>query len=136
IASQISGASELVKTDPGTLVLTGDNSYTGGTAIDDGTLQIAADTALGDAAGGLSFDGGTLHTTADIRSDRSIAMNGDGTLLADTDTTLTWNGLISGTGAVTKQGAGKLVVAADNSGYLGDTRLNDGTLAVDGSLGG
>src|SRR5690606_13756485 len=40
IASQIAGATQLVKPDLVTLVLTGANSYTGGTAIDGGTLAI------------------------------------------------------------------------------------------------
>ena len=55
---------QLVKDLGGTLVLTGTNTYTGGTAINGGTLQISSDANLGDAAGGLSFNGGTLHTTA------------------------------------------------------------------------
>lgn len=136
IASEISGTSELAKTDLGTLVLTGANTYTGGTAINGGTLQVAADTALGDAAGGLSFDAGALHTTADMTSDRSISFTGDGTVLSDEATTLTWNGLLSGTGALTKDGAGTLLITADNSGYLGSSQVKGGTLAVDGILGG
>ncbi|HVW54079.1 MAG TPA: autotransporter outer membrane beta-barrel domain-containing protein [Rhizobiaceae bacterium] len=136
IASEISGASELVKSDFGTLVLTGANSYTGGTAIAGGTLQIAADTALGDAAGGLTFNGGTLRTTADMTSDRSMTLAGEGTLLTDAETTFTWNGLLSGAGTLTKDGAGKLVFTADNGNYPGNTQLKGGTLAVDGILGG
>lgn len=136
IASEISGASELVKSDLGTLILTGANSYTGGTAVADGTLQIAADTALGDAAGGLTFSGGTLRTTADMASGRSITMAGEGTLLTDSATTFTWNGLLSGAGALTKDGAGTLVFTADNSSYLGSSQVKGGTLAVDGILGG
>ncbi|MGO4840626.1 autotransporter-associated beta strand repeat-containing protein, partial [Rhizobiaceae sp. 2RAB30] len=81
IASSVSGAAELEKSDLGTLVLMGANSYTGGTAINGGTLQVAADTALGDAAGRLSFDGGTLRTTADLTSSRSVVVAGQGTLL-------------------------------------------------------
>ena len=66
IASELTGASELVKTDLGTFVLSGANSYTGGTVISAGTLAIASDANLGAASGGLTLDGGTLHTTADI----------------------------------------------------------------------
>ncbi|MBO9698552.1 MAG: autotransporter-associated beta strand repeat-containing protein, partial [Sphingopyxis sp.] len=51
IGSTLSGASQLVKTDSGTLVLGGANSYTGGTLVTGGTVQIAADANLGAAAG-------------------------------------------------------------------------------------
>lgn len=136
IASQISGTSELVKSDLGTLVLSGDNSYSGGTAITGGTLQVAADSALGTAAGGLTFNGGTLHTTADMTSDRSITLTGDGTVLTEAATTFKWNGLLSGTGALTKDGAGTLVFAADNGSYSGRSQVKGGTFAVDGILGG
>src|SRR5690606_32333704 len=60
IASDFVGASQLVKSDLGTLILTGANAYTGGTAINGGILQIASDGNLGDAAGGIAFNGGTL----------------------------------------------------------------------------
>lgn len=47
IDAEITGASQLIKADMGTLILTGDNSYTGGTKITGGTLQVAKDSALG-----------------------------------------------------------------------------------------
>ena len=55
-----------MKTDLGTLVLSGTNTYTGGTAINGGTLQISGDANLGDAGGRLSFNGGTLRNTGGI----------------------------------------------------------------------
>jgi fibronectin-binding autotransporter adhesin len=42
IDAAIQGNAQLVKSDVGTLVLTGANSYTGGTAINGGTLRIAS----------------------------------------------------------------------------------------------
>lgn len=136
IASAISGVSQLVKTDLGTLVLTGNNGYTGGTAINGGTLQIAADANLGAAAGGISFDGGTLHTTADVDSDRSVTLTSKGTIATDTGTTVTLNGLLSGAGVLTKSGAGTLLLTGDSSAYLVASELAGGTLAVNGILGG
>ena len=92
-----------MKTDLGTLVLNGANTYTGGTAINGGVLQISSDANLGDVAGGLSFDGGTLHTTASLTSARATTLNaGGGAFDVDPATTLTMGGVISGDGALTK----------------------------------
>ena len=66
IDAVLTGASRLVKTDLGTLVLNAANTYGGGTAINGGTLQIAADAALGAAGTALGMDGGTLRTTQSL----------------------------------------------------------------------
>jgi fibronectin-binding autotransporter adhesin len=136
IAAQLSGNTQLVKTDLGTLVLSGANSYSGGTAINGGVLQVSADANLGDAAGALSFNGGTLQTTASFTSSRNIDLLGQGTFLTDDATTLTLDGRLSGSGSFVKSGAGKLVLASDGSGFAGVTSIDDGTLAVNGSLCG
>ena len=57
------------KTNPGTLVLGGANTYTGGTIINAGKLSISADNNLGTPRvrrrpGSLVISGGTLVTTA------------------------------------------------------------------------
>nr|WP_280821664.1 autotransporter-associated beta strand repeat-containing protein [Mesorhizobium soli] len=136
IASVLSGSTELVKSDLGTLVLTGANSYTGGTLMTGGVLQVAADAALGDKAGGLSFDGGALRTTADMTSDRSVTFTGAGTLLTDANTSLTLNGALSGAGAFKKAGGGTLVLTANSSAYSGSASVDAGTLVANGVLGG
>ncbi|TXR49558.1 autotransporter outer membrane beta-barrel domain-containing protein [Phyllobacterium endophyticum] len=136
IASQLSGNTQLVKTDLGTLVLTGTNSYSGGTAINGGALQVSADANLGDTAGVLSFNGGTLHTTASFSSRRNIDLLGQGTFLTDDATTLTLDGTLSGSGSFVKSGTGKMVLASDGAGFAGATTIDDGTLAVNGSLCG
>ncbi|MBB6428191.1 T5SS/PEP-CTERM-associated repeat protein/autotransporter-associated beta strand protein, partial [Sphingopyxis sp. JAI128] len=129
IDAALVGTAGLVKTDAGTLVLTGANSYTGGTAVNGGTLRISADTNLGDAAGGLSVNGGTLHTTADLGSARAVDLAGAGTFLTDGGTTLTLGGAVSGAGALTKDGAGSLLLTADNI-YAGGTTIAVGTLQL------
>ncbi|WP_160746776.1 autotransporter-associated beta strand repeat-containing protein [Croceibacterium soli] len=140
IGASLTGSAGLVKDLAGTLVLTGANSYTGGTAIEGGTLRISADSNLGDAAGGLSLDGGTLNTTATLTSNRAVTLAGAGTFLADGPTTLTLGGVVAGGGALTKDGAGTLVLAAAN-GYAGGTTIAAGTLQIGaggtaGSIGG
>jgi fibronectin-binding autotransporter adhesin len=136
IASQLSGNTQLVKTDLGTLALSGANSYSGGTAVNGGTLQVSADANLGDAAGALSFNGGTLHTTASFTSSRNIDLLGQGTFLTDDATTLTLDGRLSGSGSFVKSGNGMMVLASDGSGFAGVTSIDDGTLAVNGRLCG
>src|SRR3546814_3721712 len=87
LAAELTGASQLVKTDLGTLVLSGTNSYTGGTAINAGTLSISSDGNLGDAAGGITFEGGTINITADMTSVRAVTFVGEGTILTAEGTT-------------------------------------------------
>ena len=136
INAALSGDTQLVKTDAGTLILGGTNSYTGGTRVSGGTVQVSADANLGAATGGVTLDGGTLATSASMTSARGIVMAGAGTIRAASDTMFTFNGLLSGAGALTKAGTGTLLVAGDNSGYTGATTVAAGTLAVTGTLGG
>ncbi|MBZ9810849.1 MULTISPECIES: autotransporter-associated beta strand repeat-containing protein, partial [unclassified Mesorhizobium] len=115
ISSDLSGTTQLVKTDLGTLVLEGTNSYTGGTFIDGGTLQVGSNASLGAAAGALTFDDGMLHTTADITSARAVTLNaGGGTFETDSATSLTLTGTVGGAGALTKTAAGTLVLTGAN----------------------
>ncbi|WP_294062682.1 autotransporter-associated beta strand repeat-containing protein [Sphingomonas sp.] len=130
IGSVLAGTTSLTKTDLGTLILTGANSYSGGTVIDDGVLQIASDTNLGAAAGTLSFDGGTLRTTADMTIARATDIgSGGGTIETLAGTTLTHGSAITGVGALTKTGDGTLISTADN-GYTGGTTIAAGTLQL------
>ncbi|WP_181181039.1 autotransporter-associated beta strand repeat-containing protein [Mesorhizobium sp. B2-4-3] len=130
IASALSGDAQLVKSDRGTLVLTGTNSYTGGTAVNGGTLQVSQDANLGDAAGALSFDGGTLSTTDSFATSRAVNVMSSGTISTAADTTLTLNGALTGSGAFNKAGDGKLVLAAGGSTFSGPTSVQQGTLAA------
>ncbi|MER9330971.1 autotransporter outer membrane beta-barrel domain-containing protein [Mesorhizobium sp. M0488] len=136
IASQLTGNTQLIKIDLGTLVLTASNSYTGGTAINGGTLQLSTDANLGDVAGDLAFNGGTLRTTASFNSGRAMNLLGQGTVLTDAGTTLTWDGTLTGAGALTKSGTGTMAVTSDSAGFAGTTSIDAGTLSVSGSLCG
>src|SRR5690606_37431968 len=59
VGGVISGGGTVTQDGSGTTILTGINSYAGGTTINAGTLQVSSDANLGDAAGELTFDGGT-----------------------------------------------------------------------------
>ena len=58
-----------------------------------------------------------------------------GTISAASGTTITFNGQLSGTGALTNAGAGTLLIAGNNSTFAGSTRVA-GNLTVNGSLCG
>ena len=60
--NDIDGRGGLVKLGTGTLTLTGDNGYRGGTTVAQGTLVAAGKKALGD--GDVTVSGGTLRLTA------------------------------------------------------------------------
>ncbi|MCW2477666.1 autotransporter-associated beta strand repeat-containing protein [Candidatus Symbiopectobacterium sp. NZEC135] len=133
----LQGNVQLVKTDLGTLVLNGANTYTGGTAINGGTLRITSDSNLGQSGGGLSFNGGTLATDAMMSTSRATQLNTlGGTIDIALTSPLTSSGIISGTGTLTKIGTGLLSLTGENT-YTGNTVLTQGTLQIgDGSSTG
>ena len=138
VNSVLTGNSALVKTDLGTLVLGSANTYTGGTLINGGTVQVSGDANLGAAAGALGFDQGTLRTTADMSTGRAITLNaGGGTLATAAGTQLTVDGTIAGAGALTKSESGTAVLTANNT-YAGGTTIGGGTLQLGngGTTGG
>jgi fibronectin-binding autotransporter adhesin len=136
IDSVLAGTAGLEKTDHGTLVLSGENTYSGGTTISGGTLEVSSDANLGDQSGGIAIDGGTLAATASFTSGRSVTVTGAAAFYTAADATLTLSGEISGAGGLTKAGDGTLVLSGDNS-YAGGTTISGGTLAVssDANLG-
>ena len=100
IDNVLSGSGELIKTDQGTLVLNGANTYSGGTLLSEGTLAISSDANLGVASGMLGFDRGTLATTADIVTARAIGILNEASFVPSSGTTLELDGPISGVGGL------------------------------------
>ncbi|WDG18193.1 phosphatase PAP2 family protein [Microbacterium sp. Clip185] len=72
--NDITGSGSLTKSGTGSLTLTGDNSFSGGTTINGGTLAAASGDALG--TGSVSVAGGTLADT----SSAPVQIGGDLTL--------------------------------------------------------
>jgi fibronectin-binding autotransporter adhesin len=121
----------------GTVQLSAVNSYSGGTTVTNGFLQVAANSALGSASGGLTFDNGHLTTTASFSSNRAITLEaGGGVLQPVAGTTLTQTGVISGVGGLAMNGPGTLVLSGVNT-YQGRTALVAGvvSIAADSALG-
>ncbi len=112
ISSPISGGGTagLIKTGPGTVTLTGTNTFAGGTQINGGILAVSSTAAVGDGVFGaagtaISFNGGALfaNTTSGLTTTRAITLGSNGgTIYTNTATTL--GGVISGTGALTNAG--------------------------------
>lgn len=128
INSALSGSAQLVKVDQGTLVLGGTNTYSGGTLINGGVLQVSNDANLGSSAGRLTFDGGTLRLAAGVASARNVTLNaGGGTIRTDGVSTL--SGVIGGDGALAKTGTSLLTLTGANT-YTGGTTISAGELAL------
>src|SRR5690606_26275371 len=115
----------------GTTVLSGTNSYTGGTHLLGGTLSVSSDSALGAPSSALHFDGGTLQVTGrDFgATTRAITLGegGGGVDIADAGHRVTLAQDITGDGALVKHGAGTLVLTGTNR-YRGGTRVEAGVL--------
>lgn len=136
----INGAASLTKVGAGTLVLSGTNTYTGSTNINGGTVVVSSDANLGTApttptTNKLTFDGGTLQTANafTLDSDRGITLNSGGGTIAVTTTSasVTYGGIVAGTGNLTVSGSGRVTLAGNNT-YTGNTTVNGATLAITG----
>jgi autotransporter-associated beta strand protein len=112
MSQEITGSGTLTKAGTGTLALIGDNTYSGGTTISGGTLQLGN--------GGTS--GSIIGNVAD-----------NGVLAFNRSDSVTFGGVISGTGSLVKHGAGTLTLPAKNT-YAGTTTIDAGSLIVDGSI--
>ena len=138
LTNDISGPGGLYQNGTGTTTLSGNNTYTGSTIINSGTLAIDSESALGDNPsnnnnGQLYINGGTLQTTASFDlddSNRGIYLaNSGGTFSPDTGTTLNIKNIMGGNGALTLTGGGTLILSANNSHY-GPITISDGILQV------
>ncbi|MGY4752010.1 autotransporter domain-containing protein [Pannonibacter sp. Q-1] len=139
IATGISGSGAVSKTGVGTIVLSGSNSYTGGTLLNAGTLSVSGDQNLGGTNGSLTFNGGTLATTANMSSSRTMVFNSAGRFDVATGEDLQLTGTLTGSGGLVKSGSGALYLTGTSS-YSGGTTISAGTLQVgdghsSGSLG-
>ncbi|TAJ40538.1 MAG: autotransporter domain-containing protein [Reyranella sp.] len=131
LSGAIDGSGGLTKTGAGSLILTGTNSYAGGTTISGGALGISADANLGNAAGGITLGSGStlaFRAAFDLASTRAITLNGGSVIDSGAfDTTISQG--IGGTGGLTKVGSGTLTLAGNN-GYTGGTTVMAGTLVI------
>jgi autotransporter-associated beta strand protein len=135
----------VAKLGPNTLLLTGSNSYTGGTTVKGGTLQLGNASALG-GPGSLTVNAGTLDLNGFTPANAFTSLNGTGGLITDNSagsstTTLTvtvpsgnsatYAGSINDGAtqhlALTINGAGTQVLSGVNN-YSGPTTVSSGIL--------
>ena len=111
LAGNLSGGGQFIESGPGSVVLTGSNSYTGATTISGGTLQV------GGGGSGASIGG-----TSSVLDNGSLVFN--------QSDAVTFAAAISGSGGLTQTGMGLLTLLAGNT-YTGGTTVAGGTLKLD-----
>ena len=153
----------LVMDGANTLTVTTNNSYSGGTTLNAGRLNITTNSALG--SGTLTLNGGTFDNTSSPATTLTLpnnpqiwggnfAFNGTNPINMGTGAvTLTGNRTITvnGTGSLTvggvigdgnlgfgftKAGPGTLLLGTAAETYIGATTISGGTVVVAGSLNG
>lgn len=129
IDSVIRGTGGLNKGDLGTLILTGDNTYSGGTTITSGTLQVAGDTNLGAADTGITFNGGTLKYGEAFDTARQVTLESGGGTFDTNGHDVSLLTEVEGNGQLTKTGKGSLTLTLDNT-YTGGTTIEQGVLQL------
>ena len=134
-SGNIVGAGDVTKLGAGTLILDGDNTFTGVARINEGTLAVASAGALGSGASlpTISFGGGTLQYTSGNQVDYSSQISGAAaqTIRIDTNSeAVTFATGLAGAGStLEKLGAGTLTLSGSSS-YTGGTTVSGGTLDV------
>ncbi|WP_375779737.1 autotransporter domain-containing protein [Bradyrhizobium sp. ma5] len=151
MSGAISGAGDIVLNGGGTLVLSGTNTYRGGTTIcgtacgvagGSSVLQVDVDTvgtpgaivssAIG--TGLLTFDGGTLQAGGNYTIANNAQINAAGGSIDANGYTFTYSGNIAGTGGLlvldASGGLGRVVLTGTNTYTGGTTICNCATLQL------
>jgi outer membrane autotransporter protein len=133
-SGDVTGTGGLDKVGAGTFTLgfPGGATYSGGTLIDGGVFQAGAanvfspNSPVAIAAGAKLDLNGFNQTIAALAGAGQVTL-GSGTLTDDTGFSVTYSGVISGTGGLTKAGTGTLTLSGANT-YSGTTTINGGAI--------
>jgi autotransporter-associated beta strand protein len=108
----------IVKEQAGKWILSGANTYSGGTLVSTGTLVVSNASALG--TGLVNMNGGTLESTVGTLSSNRFASGGGGTITAS----------VGGSKDFNKFGTGTLNLNGTANDFTGGVTVGGGTLAV------
>jgi fibronectin-binding autotransporter adhesin len=120
------GATALTKVGQGTVILTGNNTYSGVTYINGFEVNGAGGTGPTTIAAG-TLQIGSGGTSGGISNTPSIQDNG--TLAFNRSDTIGYSVPISGVGGIKQQGSGTTILTADNS-FSGPVTITAGTLQI------
>ncbi len=122
----------ITKSGSGTLLLSGANTYDGGSILAGGVVAVNSSSSLGSSD--ASFFGGSIRLLADLADSRPYKVSGANSATFDTNAfnyalTGAITSLPSATGGLVKNGAGTLSLGAVNA-YIGATNINVGVVDV------
>ena len=146
--SAITGTGQVIKNGTGSLTMASkdDNTYSGGTLINEGALVVDKDSDLGATSGSITLGvdntlGGTngilrFDDDFDLADTRAITLEEGGGTIDTQGYTTNIGQSISGAGTLTKAGSGILNLNGANN-YVGGTVLEEGVLGInsDSALG-
>lgn len=137
VISDAGAPGTLAMVGPGTLVLTAANTYSGGTTVSGGVLQLSGSGTLGAITGALTLVNGTVDLGGTTQTQNGgLVMSGgtlqNGTLTSSGTFALTGGSIgavLAGSGGLTMSGAGTATLTGANT-YTGSTNIQGGTLAI------
>ncbi|MCS6101611.1 Ig-like domain-containing protein [Shewanella baltica] len=128
LSGNISGTGALIKSNGGKLILTANNSFSGGLAVR-GTNGVSADSSANLGSGAITISSPSVLTLTGTGQTiaNDIVMSGDASISNANPITL--SGVISGSGSLTKSGAGILSLTGTNT-STGATSIEAGGLTI------
>ncbi|MGI2209107.1 Ig-like domain-containing protein [Shewanella baltica] len=128
LSGNISGTGALIKSNGGKLILTANNSFSGGLAVR-GTNGVSADSSANLGSGAITISSPSVLTLTGTGQTiaNDIVMSGDASISNANPITL--SGVISGSGSLTKSGAGILSLTGTNT-ATGATSIEAGGLTI------
>jgi autotransporter-associated beta strand protein len=130
INGDLNSGNTLTKQGTGTLTINGTNTFTGGTNVQQGTLGVGNDSAVGAGAVTLEDRTAIFAAGADHILRNSVTLEGAVTIAAGPNT-LTFSGNVNGNGSLSLNG--NLSLTGTNA-YSGGTTVNAATLGTSGNF--